>query len=65
MNASPETLNALFPAPSRAPRSFGLAPSRIPGPNAKSVEALREFLKDNHRKRHIFFNDKGFHKYVF
>lgn len=64
MNASPETLNALFPAPSRAPKNFALTPSRIFGPNAKSVEALREYLKDNHRKRHIFFNNKGFHKYV-
>ena len=65
MNTSPETLNALFPAPSRAPRSFGLTPSRVFGSNAKSVEALREYLKDNHRKRHIFFNDRGFHKYVY
>ncbi|KAK7681710.1 hypothetical protein QCA50_015057 [Cerrena zonata] len=64
MNASPETLNILFPVPSRAPKSFGLAPSRIPGPNAKSVEALREYLKDNHRKRHIFFNDMGFHNHA-
>lgn len=65
MDASTQTLDALFPVPSRAPKNVGLTPSRIPGLNAKSIEALREYLKDNHRKRHIFFNNQGFHKYVF
>ncbi|CAL1702716.1 unnamed protein product [Somion occarium] len=64
MDTSPETLTSLFPVPSPSPKNFGLVPTRIPGLTYDSAQALLECLKDNHRKRHIFFNDRHFHNHA-
>lgn len=64
MDAPPETLKALFPLPSAAPRNIRFTPAPLPGLTFDSAQAVLEDLKDNHRKRHIFFNDKHFHKSV-
>lgn len=65
MDAPPETLKALFPVPSPAPRNIRFTPRPLPGLTYDSAQAALEYLKDNHRKRHIFFNDQHFHKSVF
>jgi len=52
----------LFPAPSPPPST--ISPTVWPGVSPTSTAALQRVLKDNHQKWHIFFNDKGFHKYV-
>jgi hypothetical protein len=54
------TPNVLFPTPSRSPSS--LAPTPLPGINYESTSSLLKALKDNHKRWHVFFNDKGFHK---
>lgn len=36
----------------------------LPGPTAASSQALLSVLLHNRENNHIFFNDKGFHKYV-
>ncbi|CAL1702702.1 unnamed protein product [Somion occarium] len=64
MNTSLEILEALFPKPSPAPKNFLLTPTRIPGATPDSIQALLEYLKDNHRNWHIFFNDRQFHNHA-
>ncbi|KAI0072623.1 hypothetical protein K474DRAFT_361298 [Panus rudis PR-1116 ss-1] len=64
MNTPPELLKQLFPTPSDAPKNFPLTPPRQPGLTYDSAKALVECLVDNHRKRHIFFNDKMFHNHA-
>ena len=63
MNASQSQLDSLFPTPPPLPPS-DVAPTRLPGWSSDSTEAVLELLKDNHKKWHIFFNDKKFHKCV-
>lgn len=57
-----KTLDALFPAPFQSGSSF--SPTQNPGVTAEAGDALVRLLKDNHEKYHIYFNDRGFHKYV-
>ncbi|KAF9445187.1 hypothetical protein P691DRAFT_676137 [Macrolepiota fuliginosa MF-IS2] len=52
----------LFPTPS-APPSV-LSPYNWPGVSPGSTQALKEVLKDNHERWHIFFNEKGFHNHA-
>ena len=54
-------LDTLFPFPSPPP---AFAPQRLPGISQETNAALVNALKENHTRWHIFFNDKGFHKYV-
>ncbi|KAJ3572059.1 hypothetical protein NP233_g3334 [Leucocoprinus birnbaumii] len=51
----------LFPTPSLPPSV--LAPHQWPGITPESTEALKDVLKDNHKRWHIFFNDKGYHNH--
>ncbi|KAF5372179.1 hypothetical protein D9758_005082 [Tetrapyrgos nigripes] len=55
-------MTELFPAPSPPP-STG-CPSRLPGANQESTQALRDILQDNHDKYHIFFDDFGRHNHI-
>jgi len=57
------SLDSLFPTPSTPPSLS--APARWSGITPQTVEVLRKVLKDNHERWHIFFNDRGFHKYVY
>ena len=57
-----QKLDELFPAPSLPPSQ--LSPQRLPGANLESLVALRDVLKDNHQRYHIYFNHVRFHKYV-
>lgn len=50
----------LFPAPSSPDSKY--VPSWT-GFNPESTATLTKVLEDNHKRWHIFFNDKGFHKY--
>ncbi|KAF8597037.1 hypothetical protein BDV93DRAFT_562709 [Ceratobasidium sp. AG-I] len=58
-------LDRLFPAPSF---SSAFTSKSAPTPNAgttpESTETLRKLLKENHRRFHIFFNEKGFHNHL-
>ncbi|KAH6905271.1 hypothetical protein BKA70DRAFT_1226035 [Coprinopsis sp. MPI-PUGE-AT-0042] len=56
------TLATRFPTPSLAPAK--LSPPRLPGISPQSTEALKEVLKDNHQRWHVFFNDLGFHNHA-
>jgi hypothetical protein len=56
-------LDDLFPIP--PPRASSLVPERWPGVTAASTEALIETVKTDYQSWHVFFNDKGFHKYTF
>ena len=62
MSSDRSTFDSLFPTPAGPP--VLAAPARWPGITPKSVEVLKKVLKDNHERWHIFFNDKGHHKYV-
>lgn len=55
-------LDRLFHAPPLPPSV--LSPRTFPGIDQASTEALIRTLADNHVRWHIFFNYKGFHKYV-
>ncbi|KAF8063382.1 hypothetical protein FPV67DRAFT_1506313 [Lyophyllum atratum] len=59
--ASDNSITDLFPIPSSPPST--LVPKRWPGINPESTATLREVLKDNHQRWHIFFNDMGFHNH--
>jgi hypothetical protein len=67
MEATPTQLDALFPHPGNADLPNTLA-KRVPAPvrqagwTDESTQEVRELLKDNHRRWHIFFNDLHFHK---
>ncbi|KAF9267186.1 hypothetical protein L218DRAFT_955664 [Marasmius fiardii PR-910] len=52
----------LFPTPSLSPSD--ITPHVLPGINPNSTEALKRVLEDNHKKHHVFFNDKGFHNHI-
>lgn len=65
MDATPEQLNGLFPAPAaNLPTPVVKAPIRHAGLSPESTEAVLVNLKENHQRWHIFFNEKHFHKYV-
>ncbi|EDR02238.1 uncharacterized protein LACBIDRAFT_309882 [Laccaria bicolor S238N-H82] len=54
----------LFPAPSHLDKG-GLLPPRVwPGRTPASIATLRQILKDNHEKWHIYFNTRGFHNHA-
>jgi hypothetical protein len=53
-----ELLERLYPVP----LSTGVV--GLPGPTAASSQALLTALLHNRENNHIFFNDKGYHKYV-
>lgn len=54
-----------FPPPShRGGPANALAPRTWPGVSPASTAALQAILTDNHKKWHVFFNERGFHKYV-
>ena len=55
-------LDVLFHEPPLPPSV--LSPRVFPGIDASSTDALIKTLSDNHVRWHIFFNYKGFHKYV-
>ena len=55
-------LDTIFHAPPLPPSVF--SPRTFPGINEASTQALIKTLSDNHVRWHIFFNYKGFHKYV-
>ncbi|KAH9482778.1 Baeyer-Villiger oxidase ptaJ [Psilocybe cubensis] len=54
-----------FPPPSHrgSPPNL-LAPRTWPGVSPASTAALQAILTDNHKKWHIFFNDRGFHNHT-
>ncbi|XP_006457260.1 hypothetical protein AGABI2DRAFT_212589 [Agaricus bisporus var. bisporus H97] len=54
----------LFPDP-KPFRSLDLPDSTpLPGATEESTATLRECLKDNHKRWHTFFNDRGFHNHT-
>ena len=57
----------LFPVPIQSPRSSRqndpLIPRTWPGVSPLSTTALQSILSDNHKRWHIFLNDRQFHKY--
>lgn len=55
-------LTSRFPTPALSPHP--LSPPRLPGISPQSTDALKDVLKDNHQRWHVFFNDMGFHKYA-
>jgi hypothetical protein len=57
-NDKSELLERLYPIP----LSTGVV--GLPGPTAASSQALLTALLHNRKNYHIFFNDRGFHKYV-
>ncbi|KAG8215387.1 hypothetical protein J3R82DRAFT_8988 [Butyriboletus roseoflavus] len=57
-----QKLDELFPAPSLPPSQ--LSPQRLPGANLESLAALRDVLKDNHQRYHIYFNHLHFHNHI-
>ncbi|EMD35787.1 hypothetical protein CERSUDRAFT_115740 [Gelatoporia subvermispora B] len=62
LNFNDDKLDELFPVPAPAPSP--LSPTRIPGVTSESSNALAKVLKDNHRRWHAFFNDRGFHNHA-
>ncbi|CAE6455482.1 unnamed protein product [Rhizoctonia solani] len=58
-------VDSLFPAPNFAAAFTNPA---VPTPNAgitpESTAALRRLLIENHKRFHVFFNDRGFHNHL-
>ncbi|KAJ8081515.1 hypothetical protein PM082_007360 [Marasmius tenuissimus] len=52
----------LWPVPAHPPSQA--SPSRLPGSTYDSTEVLREVLKKNHEKWHIFYDDLGRHNHI-
>ncbi|KAI0701036.1 hypothetical protein BC835DRAFT_1442306 [Cytidiella melzeri] len=69
MEATPAQLDILFPHPGNLDIPNTLA-KRVPAPVRQagwtddSTQQVRELLKDNHRRWHIFFNDLHFHNHA-
>ncbi|GJE99831.1 hypothetical protein PsYK624_161040 [Phanerochaete sordida] len=63
MDASSEQLNLRFPTPSSPPVSIVPHPAVHPGFTHESTKAVLDCLKDNHKRFHIFFNERGFHNH--
>ncbi|KAI6030044.1 hypothetical protein EDC04DRAFT_116623 [Pisolithus marmoratus] len=53
---------SFFPSPSLPPSP--LAPQRFPGTSIESLAALQYVLKDNHKRWHIFLNDRKHHNHI-
>ncbi|PPQ77390.1 hypothetical protein CVT25_010972 [Psilocybe cyanescens] len=54
-----------FPPPShRGGPANALAPRTWPGVSPASTAALQAILTDNHKKWHVFFNERGFHNHT-
>ncbi|KAI0076664.1 hypothetical protein K474DRAFT_1707993 [Panus rudis PR-1116 ss-1] len=64
MATSTEKLAQLFSASALAQQGRPLVPPRQPGITPDSAKAVSEILEDNHRKTHIFFNEKKFHNHA-
>ncbi|KAG5637382.1 hypothetical protein H0H81_004759 [Sphagnurus paluster] len=62
MASDSDSISDLFPVPSSPPSD--ILPRRWPGISPQSTTALREVLKENHTRWHIFFNDSGFHNHT-
>lgn len=63
MDATTEQLKALFPIPEPDfPSVVVRNPTRYPGWTIESTKALLDCMRDNHRRFHIFFAGKIFHK---
>lgn len=56
---------SLFPLPSRPEPVWGQTPHPFPGVTAESSETLTELMNQNSERFHIYFNYKGYHKWVF
>ncbi|KAI6013231.1 hypothetical protein EDC04DRAFT_718557 [Pisolithus marmoratus] len=59
---SEHDLESFFPPPSLPPSP--LSPQRLPGTSIESLAALQYVLKDNHKRWHIFFNDRKHHNHI-
>jgi hypothetical protein len=62
-----DTIDAkLFPAPDHQQGSVKnpLLPRTWPGVTPTSTTALQAILTDNHKRWHVFFNDRGFHNHT-
>ncbi|KAG8769651.1 hypothetical protein FRC12_004828 [Ceratobasidium sp. 428] len=58
-------LDKLFPAPSFASAFTNpSAPTPNAGITAESSATLQRLLKENHKRFHIYFNDRGFHNHL-
>ncbi|KAG8706831.1 hypothetical protein FRC09_002178 [Ceratobasidium sp. 395] len=58
-------LDKLFPAPSFASAfTSPSAPTPNAGITAESTATLQRLLKENHKRFHIYFNDRGFHNHL-
>lgn len=55
-------IDEVFPDPALPPSA--ICPQRFPGIDPASTDALIRTLAHNHVAWHIFFNFKGFHKFV-
>lgn len=55
-------LDALFPLPTTI--DSDVAPALHPGASIASAKTLTALLKDDYDRHHIFFDEKGLHKYV-
>jgi hypothetical protein len=56
----------LFPSPSHPPRSSlnnPLIPRTWPGISPSSTTTLQSILTDNHKRWHVFFNERQFHNH--
>ncbi|KAL9708901.1 hypothetical protein Ac2012v2_008056 [Leucoagaricus gongylophorus] len=56
-----DDIDFLFPKPSHPPTL--LCPQRWPGITPESTQTVRDILRDNYKRWHIFFNYIRFHKY--
>ncbi|KDN46735.1 hypothetical protein RSAG8_04115, partial [Rhizoctonia solani AG-8 WAC10335] len=54
----------LFPAPSLARFTNPAVPKSHPGITPESTAALRRLLIENHKRFHVYFNEKGFHNHI-
>ncbi|KXN91334.1 Oxidoreductase AflY [Leucoagaricus sp. SymC.cos] len=60
----PENVDTEFLYPTPSPPPSTLSPYQWPGVSPESTQALKEVLKDNHERWHIFFNDRHYHNHA-
>ncbi|KAI0337856.1 hypothetical protein BDW22DRAFT_1464375 [Trametopsis cervina] len=63
MEATADQLAALFPSP-HSPIGPVPVPKLQAGHTHQSTQTVLDLLKDNHKKWHIYFNDRGFHNHA-